>query len=203
MFELIANNAYVFWIIVCVFFYLYHIGGDDIVFFRKKQYDVDPKASEKLTDALNKFTRSRDFAVMGATTIEVDGVEHSFDALLFTYAGVTAFSLQPQIGETYAELTSEEWATIWNGSRTTFANPLLKMEDNEKLFREIFRKEGVKYGKSQNMVVFTNDKANVVASRTVPVCHVNDLDKKLAEKCLNDNGANIEGMKAAIEKYKK
>lgn len=202
MFELFANNAYIFWIIVCVFFYLYHIGGDDIVFFRKKQYDIDPKASEKLTDALNKFTRSRDFAVMGPTTIEVDGVEYSFDALLFTYAGVTAFSLQPQIGETYAELTSEEWATIWNG-RTTFANPLLKMEGNEKLFREIFRKEGVKYGNSQNMVVFTNDKANVVASRNVPVCHIIDLDKKLADKCLADNGANINGMKAAVEKYKK
>ena len=203
MFEFIANNAYIFWIIVCIFVYLYHVGGDDIIFFRKKQYDNDPKAGEKLAEALNKFIRSRDFSVMGPTTIEFEGREYSFDSLLFTYSGVTAFSLQPQIGETYAELTSEEWATLWQGNRTTFANPLLKMEDNDKLFREIFRSEGVKYGKSQNMVVFTNDKANVVASRNVPVCHVIDMDKKLTDKCLADNGANIEGMKAAIEKYKK
>lgn len=203
MFEFIANNAYIFWILVCIFLYLYHLGGEDIIFFRKKQYDIDPKAGEKLTDGLNKFSRSRDFAVMGPTTIEFEGKEYSFDALLFTYAGVTAFSLQPQIGETYAELSNEEWATLWQGKRSTFPNPLLKMESNEKLFRELFRAEGVKYGKTQNMVVFTNNKANLVAGRAVPACHVVDLDKKLSERCLADNGANINGMKAAVEKYKK
>lgn len=203
MFEFIANNAYIFWILVCIFVYLYTIGGDDIIFFRKKKYDIDPKSAEKLAAALNKFTRSRDFVVMGPTTIEFEGQEYSFDALMLTYSGLAVFSQQPQIGETYADLSGEEWVTIWQGKRTASANPLMAMENNEKLFREIFRGEGIKYGKTQNFVVFTNPDANVVASRNVPVCHVDDLDKKLSDKVLADSGANIEGMKAAIEKYKK
>ncbi len=203
MFEFIAKNAYIFWILVCIFVYLYQMGGEDIIFFRKKRYPVDPKAKEKLADALNRFTRSRDFVVMGPTTIEFEGQEYSFDALLLTYSGLTVFSLQPQIGETYAELSGEEWATQWQGNRTTFPNPLLAMNGNEKLFKDIFRSENAKYIKVQNMVVFTNTHANVVASRNTPAYHVNDLEKKLGDKVLADNGASIVDMKAAIEKYKK
>jgi len=203
MLEFLASRAYVFWILVLIFVYLYQMGGEDIIFFRKKRYEIDPKAGEKLADALNKFTRSRDFSVMGPTTIEYEGKEYSFDSLLFTYSGLTVLSLQPQIGEIYTNLSEEEWVKMWDGKRSTFPNPLLDMAGNEKLFREIFRNEGIKYGTTQNLVVFTNNHANVVASRNVPACHVKNLDAKLSDKVLADNSANIEGMKAAIEKYKK
>lgn len=203
MFEFIANNAYIFWILVLLFGYLYYMGGEDIVFFRKKRYEIDPKAGERLADALNKFIRSRDYKVMGPTTIEFEGKEYSFDSLMFTYSGIVAFSLQPQIGETYADLTGDQWATMWQGKRTSFANPLKAMEENEKLFKDLFRAEGVKYVKVHNFVVFTNKFANVVAPRNLPVCHSDDLPQKLSEKVLADNGANIQGMMDAIEKYKK
>ncbi len=203
MLRFIADKAYVFWILLMLFAYLYYMGGEDIVFFRKKKHDIDPKAKESLADALNRFIRSRDFKVMGPTTIEFEGKEYSFDSLLFTYSGIVAFSLQPQIGETYADLSSEKWATVWQGKRTEFANPLKAMEINEKLFKDLFRAEGVKYIKAQNFVVFTNKNANVVAPRNLPVCHADDLSQKLSDKCLADNGANIQGMMDAIEKYKK
>ena len=203
MLHFIADKAYVFWILVLLFGYLYYMGGDDIIFFRKKKHEIDPKASENLADALNGFIRSRDFKVMGPTTIEFEGKEYSFDSLLFTYSGIVAFSLQPQIGETYADLASDEWTTLWQGNRTKMANPLKAMEVNEKLFKDLFRAESVKYIKVQNFVVFTNKDANVVAPRTLPVCHANDLAQKLSDKCLADNGANIQGMMDAIEKYKK
>ncbi len=203
MLNFIADKAYVFWILVLLFGYLYYMGGEDIIFFRKKKHEIDPKAKENLADALNRFIRSRDFKVMGPTTIEFEGKEYSFDSLLFTYSGIVAFSLQPQIGETYADLSGENWATVWQGKRTEFANPLKAMEDNEKLFKDLFRAEGVKYIKAQNFVVFTNKNANVVAPRNLPVCHADDLSSKLGDKCLADNGANIQGMMDAIEKYKK
>ncbi len=202
MFEFIANKAYIFWILVCIFLYLYVVGGDDIIFFRKKKHAIDPKANEKLNSELAKFARSRDSVVMGPATIEVDGKEYSYDALLLTYAGTYIFSVQPQIGEFYAELTTSEWSSLWNGNRSSVANPLPAMKDNEKLFRDIYRAEGCKYGETHSMVVFTNKNANVVASRTMPVCHVTDLGKKLADvKATTDNGANIQAMKAAIEKH--
>ena len=204
MFEFIANNAYIFWILVCIFLYLYVVGGDDIIFFRKKKHEVDPKANDKLSGELAKFARSRDSVVMGPTTIEFNGKEYSFDGLLITYAGTFVISCLPQIGEFYAELTTAEWTRLWNGKRESIANPLPEMRENEKLFREIYRAEGCKFGETNSVVVFTNKNANVVASRTMPVCHVVDLGKKLADmKATADNGAAIEAMKAAIEKYSK
>ncbi len=202
MLEFIANRIYVVWIILLVFLYLYIVGGDDIIFFRKKKHELDPKASEKLASELAKFARSRDSVVMGPATIAVDGKEYSFDGLLLTYAGTFVISLQPQIGEFYAELTANEWSHLWKGQRNTITNPLLAMKENEKLFRDIYRAEGCKYGETYSMVVFTNKEANVVASRNMPVCHVVDLGKKLTDmKATADNGANIQAMKAAIEKH--
>lgn len=204
MFEFIANNIYIFWILVLLFGYLYFMGGDDIIFFRKKKHDIDPKAAEKLNNALSKFARTRGYSVMGPVTVEFEGVEHHFDALLFGTSGTMAVSLQPQIGQIYGDLTSEEWAKIWNKERTTFASPVLAMEGNIKFLRDIYRAEGVKFGISQNLVVFTNKNCDVIVSRNTPACHVDNLDKKMADmKFISDNGANIEGMKAAIEKYAK
>ena len=204
MFEFIANNAYIFWILVCIFLYLYVVGGDDIIFFRKKKHEIDPKAAEKISSELNKFARSRDCVVMGPATIEFEGKEFSYDALLLSYAGTFVIAKQAEIGEVYAELTTAEWPIKWNGQRNTVANPLNAMKDGEKLLRELYRAEGCKYGTTNSVVVFTNKNANVVAQRNVPVCHVVDLGKKLADmKATADNGASLEAMKAAIEKYSK
>ena len=202
MFEFIANNAYIFWILVCIFLYLYVVGGDDIIFFRKKKHEVDPKADEKVNSELSKFARSRDCVVMGPATVEFEGKEFSYDALLLTYAGTFVISKQATIGEVYAELTTAEWAQRWNGERKAIANPLLPMKNGEKILRELYRAEGCKYGITESIAVFTNRNANVVAQRNVPVCHVTDLSKKLTDmKAATDNGANIEAMKAAIEKH--
>lgn len=54
------------------------------------------------------------------------------------------------------------------------------------------------------MVVNTNDYCSVAVPKSLPVCHVKDLVKKLeSKKYLADNGADIDAMKAAIEKYSK
>ena len=202
MFEFIANNIYIFWILVLLFGYLYFVGGDDIIFFRKKKYDIDPKANEKLADALKKFVRSRDFDVMGPATVEFEGQTVSFDSLLLTYAGSVALKVQPEIGEIYSELSTEEWTVIHNGQRGKMANPLKSMDNWEKVLREFYRKEGVKAGDPQRLVVFTNNNCNLVASRHTPACHVVDLERKLGEmKATTDNSANVQAMKAAIEKY--
>ena len=202
MFEFIANKIYIFWILVMLFGYLYVVGGDDIIFFRKKKYEVDPKSGEKLMDALAKFTRGRDYEVMGPATVEFEGKEFSYDALVLTLAGTVIVNAQPLIGEFYAELTTEKWTRLWNGDRSSIENPLHALKDGEKLLRDIFRAEGCKFGTTQSVVAFTNKNSNVVAARTLPVCGVADLPKKLADmKATADNGANVQAMKAAVEKH--
>ena len=202
MFEFIANNIYIFWLLVLIFLYLYIVGGDDIIFFRKKKYAVDPKANEKLNSELAKFARTRGCEVMGPATIEFEGKEFSYDALLLTYAGTFVFSAQPQIGDIYTEITAKEWKIQYNGESSTVANPLPAMKEVEKMLREMYRDAGCKYGTTNSIVVFTNKNANVVASRNMPACHVVDLGKKLAEmKATTDNGAAIKEMRSAIEKH--
>ena len=204
MFEFIAKNIYIFWILVMLFLYLYHVGGDDIIFFRKKKYNIDPKAAEKLEEALKKVAKQRNYEVMGPVTVEFEGETHTFDGLLLGTSGTMAISLQPQIGQIYGDLSSDEWAQIWKGDRKTFANPVKAMEGNVKLLRDIYRAEGVKFGTSRNLVVFTNNNCDVAVNRNTPACHVTNLEDKLKEmKFITDGSADIEGMKAAIEKYKK
>ena len=78
------------------------------------------------------------------------------------------------------------------------------MNGAERLFREIYRTEKAKFGQIETMVVYTNDYCSVAVPKSLPVCHVRDLVKKLeSKKYLADNGADIDAMKAAIEKYSK
>ena len=202
MFEFIANRIYVFWILVMLFLYLYLVGGDDIIFFRKKKYEVDPKSGEKLMNALAKFTRGRDYEVISAGTVEFEGNSFSFDALVLTHAGTVIVNAQPLMGEFYADLNNDQWTRLYKGDRTKIANPLPEMKNNEKVLRDMFRAENCKYGTSFSVVAFTNKNGNVVAARNIPACNVADLAKKLTDmKATADNGANISDMKAVIEKH--
>lgn len=183
--------------------FLYVMGGDDIIFFRRKKYKMDEKGGEKLESALNKFTRMRDFEVLGKTTLTFEGKSYTFDAILFSFFGTVAFNIAPQGGEIYGDNSGDDWVQIFSGKRTTFANPVSEMTGSVKLFKDIYRSEKVKCGQTDTMVVFTNKDASVAVPRNLPVCHVSDLNTKLENaKYLADNGADIQAMKAAVEKYR-
>ncbi len=204
MLRFIAENSYIVMILICIFFGLYAFGGEDLIFFRKKHYESDPNSQENLMDALNRFNRGRDFTVLGKTTVEFNGETHTFDAILLSYYGAVLFSAQPQAGEIYADLNDEQWVAIWQKKRTVFDSPVTAMNSSLKAVKDIFRAEKVKAGQSDVMAVFTNKDAIVAVAKALPACHEKKLGEKLAaSKYLADNGANIEAMKAAIEKYKK
>ena len=91
---------------------------------------------------------------------------------------------------------------IFEGERKNFVNPVKASSGSVRLFRDIYRREKVKGGSSETMIVFTNRDANVAVSRSLPVCHVNDLNAKLTgAKFIADNNADIPAMKRALEKY--
>ena len=202
MLEFIAKNRYIVVIMAIFFLFLYMMGGDDIVFFRKKKYMMDPKAQEKLMSGLGKFARVRGFTVMGPTTIKFGDKEMSFDAILLGFFGALGVKACPHGGDIYGDLNSDEWVQIYEGQRISFDSPVNRTLGSTKLFKDIFRQEKVKCGNCESMAIFTNKNANVAVARTLPACHVSNLSSVLeTPKFLTDNGADIEGMKAAIEKY--
>ena len=48
MLKFIAERFYMIPLLAVLFMYLYYMGGEDIVFFRKKRYAEDPKSQERL-----------------------------------------------------------------------------------------------------------------------------------------------------------
>ncbi len=204
MLRFIAENAYIVPIMGCFFIMMYMIGGEDIIFFRKKHYAIDPKANEKLDKALAKYARGRDYKVMGRTTLSFNGQTFTFDGLLLTYFGVIGFTAVPHAGDIYGDAADEEWVAIYDGKRTPFYSPVMAMNGSVKVIKDIFRTEKVKGGQTEIMAVFTNNDANVAVARSLPACHVSRLSERLTSaKLITDNGANIEAMKAALEKYAK
>ncbi len=204
MLRFIAENSYIIMILICIFVGLYAFGGEDLVFFRKKHYETDPDTNKNLEEALAKFNRGRDFEVLGKTTLEYNGKAYTYDAILLSYYGAVVFGAMPQAGEIYADLNDKEWVSVWQKTRKTFPSPVEVLNENAKVLKDLFRDEKVKAGYSDVMAVFTNKDAIVAVSKVLPACHAKKLNEKLTSaKYLADNGANINGMKAAIEKYRK
>ena len=204
MLRTIARFAYVVPIMGLMFMLLYMIGGEDIIFFRRKKYEIDPQADEKLIKALTKFARTRDYKVLGRTTLEFGGSTYTFDAILICYFGTIAFNAEGYAGDIYGEMNGDEWVAIFGGTRTRFLNPLAAMNGSSRLFRDIYRAENVKFGQTEAMAVFTNRDCNVAVARNAAACHVNDLAARLSEgKYITDNGVNIDEMVAALAKYTK
>lgn len=205
MLRTIARFAYVVPVMGLMLMLLYIMGGEDIIFFRRKKYEVDPKADEKLMDALTKFARSRGFKVLGRTTLEFGGSTYTFDAILISYFGTIAFNAEGYAGDIYGEQNGDEWVAIFEGKRTRFLNPLVAMNGSSRLFRDIYRAEGLsKFGQTDAMAVFTNKECNVAVSRSASACHINNLAARLGEgKFITDNGVNVDEMAAALAKYTK
>ena len=155
--------------------------------------------------ALTKFARTRDYKVLGRTTLEFDGFTYTYDAILVSYFGTVAFAAEPYAGDIYGELNEDQWLAVFDGDRKRFLNPLTGMNGTVKLFRDIYRAENVKkYGQTEAMAVFTNKDSNVAVARNAAACHVRDLATRLSEgKYIADNGAYIEEMVAALAKYTK
>lgn len=203
MLRTIAEFGYVVPIMAMMFMLLYMLGGEDIIFFRRKKYEIDPKMDENLNKAVTRFARVKGYKAFGRTTLEFGGATYTFNAIIITYFGTIAIKAEPVAGDIYGDMNDEEWVAMYNGSRKRFLNPVVAMNGTAKLFREIYRAENVKkYGQTEVLAVFTNRDCNVAVARNASACHVNDLATRLSEgKFITDNGVNIDDMAAALEKY--
>lgn len=203
MLEFLANNLYIVLVLIIVFTFLWIMGGEDIVFFRRKKYPIDPKANITLQRAVDRFASRRDFRVLGPTTLEFGGESYSFDAILLSLYGTVAFKAAPQAGDIYADVGEETWLQVFEGRRGRFEDPTKGLAGVGKFFRDLYRSENIKHGKTDSMVVFTDKHTTVAVPRTRPVCLAEDLVARLEKNYLADNSADIAGMKRALDKYTK
>jgi hypothetical protein len=202
MLENLAKNGFIIPLIIIMFMLLYYFGGENIVFFRKKKHRDDPKTEEKLLSAVNRFARGRDFKVYGETTIEWQGRQKTFDAVLLSFFGTVIFYGNGKGGEIYGDSQLENWVQIFLDERKNFPNPLKDSGADAKIFREIYRSENIKFGQIDSMAVFTNNFLSLAVPKSRGAVSVEEVVKILeSKKYVADNGADIPAMAAAIEKH--
>lgn len=205
MLEFIAKNAYIVLIIISAFMMLFYLdagSGRNIFYFKKKKYNIDPEAEQNLEKVLKKYVRSRDFKLLPRTTINFNGTEFTFDAILLAYSGTVAFVSDGHGGQIYGDATEPDWTQVFEGTKIHFSNPLKALNGSVKFFRDIYRFEKVKCGETDAMLVFTNREVGVAVPKSLPVVQLPDLLKKLeGGKYLADNKADIDAMERAIKKY--
>lgn len=202
MLNFIAERFYLIPLLAALFMYLYYMGGEDIIFFRKKRYEEEPKSQERLMSALTRFARPRSFKTFGKTTIEFNGEKQTYDAILLSFYGTIAFKANPKGGDIYGDSNKDVWTQVFKGEKKNFPSPLDDVRGASRFFREIYRKENVKFGQVEGMVVFTNREVAVAVPKSAPACKADKLNEMLqGKKYIADNGADIEAMKAALEKY--
>ncbi|MEG0019565.1 MAG: NERD domain-containing protein [Oscillospiraceae bacterium] len=170
--------------------------------FKKKPSPSDNRGEENLLKVLKRFSSVKNFDVLPKTTIEFDGVQFTFDAILVGFFGTIAISGVNLSGEIYGETNSDQWAQVLEGRRAEFANPLKELNGSVRFFKEMYKQEKTKFGNVDSLVVFTSKKVELYAGKKSPAIAVDQLYSKLdVEKYLTDNGADMEAMKATIAKY--
>ena len=106
-------------------------------------------------------------------------------------------------GEIYGEAKDEKWCAVdKDGKKTYFANPMDTTNGSVKFFKELYNSEKAKYGISEAVVVFPAKNTNLFVGKRTEVYSLKALEEKLvSDKYQQDKGADIEAMKAALEKH--
>ena len=162
----------------------------------------EDKMASSFMHAIKKAAGIKGFEVLGKTTLSFGGEEFTFDAILLGYYGTIAVKANYECGEIYGNNKDEMWCAISNGKKTYFANPFDSLVGTTRFFKELYTAERARFGMSDSFVVFADKKAEVFTGKKLEVYTLDKLSEKLtSEKYARDNGADINAMKAALEKY--
>ena len=163
----------------------------------------ESKTTAAFMHAIKKAAGIKGFEVMGKTTVAFGGQQFTFDAILLGYYGTIAVKANYESGEIYGSHKDESWCAVSaEGKKTYFENPLDSLMGCTRLFKDLYTEERVKFGMSDSFVVFADKKAKVFTGKKLEVYTLDKLGEKLtSEKYTRDNGADINAMKAALEKY--
>lgn len=186
---------------VSAIFFCIISGVVDISKFTNKK-EKQEKLYASLTKSLRRFGTLKSYEVLGKTTLKFEDETHTFDAILLGYFGTIAVTADYHTGEIYGQTNDERWTCIFNNEKTYFPNPLTETNGTVRFFKDIYKTEKIKSGNVDSVVIFASKKSSLFTGKNNSVITIDDINNKLgASKYITDNGADIEAMKKAIEKY--
>lgn len=172
-------------------------------FFKNRQNKNSAVAA--FSRSIHRAAAFKNFEVVENITLEFDGQKYSFDAVLLSAYGTIGLKASYTKGDIYGGVNDVNWLCV---PKTTishkeyFENPAREISGSVKFFKELYKAEKVKGGSSDSFVVFPFAKTQLYLGKNTPAYKVEDLQKVLSEhKYSINNGADVQAMKAALEKY--
>jgi len=189
-------------VLIIVFASIALFAGDSN-FFKNKQNKNSAVAA--FNRSVHRAATFKNFEVMENTTLEFDGQKYSFDAILLSSWGTIGIKASYAKGDIYGGVNDVNWLCVPNttvSKKEYFENPVREISGSVKFFKELYKSEKVKGGSSDSFVVFPFGKTQLYLGKNTPAYKVEDLQKVLSEhKYSADNGADVQAMKTALEKY--
>ena len=183
------------------FYILFFLGGDTIVFFRRKKYKNAPKDTKKTEQTIRRFASAKGYKVLTDVTVPYRNSTPSFDIILVGVFGVLGVNTCGLGGEIYGSAKEDEWLQIFEGERTHFPNPLDENTKNMGALRSALSENGIKIKGSESLLVFTQKQVKVNVATNLPYAYVDGLRSTLDQaKFAADNKVDIDSVCAMLEK---
>ena len=177
-------------------------GDPNTAIFRKKLASNDKNANARLVKILKRFCSIKGFTLLEKTSITFQDTTFDFDAILLGFFGTIAIKAVDLQGEIYGETNTEKWVQVIENKRNEIDNPIKTLNGSVRFFKELYKAEKVKCGQADSLVVFGGKKTALYLGKNSPAVALDALYSKLStSKYLSDNGAEVEQMKTALEKY--
>lgn len=172
-------------------------------FFKERQ--KKGSAENSFGRAIRRAATMKNFEVMENVTLEFGGSRYSFDALLLSDWGTVGIRACYAKGDIYGGVNDVNWLCVPKttiSQKEYFENPVREISGSTKFFKELYKAEKTKCGSADSFVVFPYAKTNLYLGKNTPAYTLENMQNVLSEhKYSLNNGADVQAMKAALEKY--
>ena len=173
-------------------------------FFKNRQKENSAKSA--FTRAMHRAATFKDFELIEDITVEFEGEKFSFDTILLSTYGTVGIKACYAKGDIYGGVNDVNWLCVPNttiSKKEYFENPVRSLSGSVRFFKELYKAEKVKCGSADSFVVFPYSKTTLYLGKNTPAYTLNQAQDILGEHkyCINNN-ADVEAMKAALEKYR-
>ena len=187
-------------LIIMAFALLYFIGGDSIIFFRRKEQEDAGRNTKKIEPVIKRFANAKGYKVFTDITIANKNATATFDIVLVGAFGVLCINTNGLGGEIYGTAKDDEWLKIFEGERKHFPNPLDENSKNTGVLRSALSERGHKPKFFESLLVFTQGKTEVNAPTSLPYAYPNDMRDFINQpKFTINNKVDIDAVYTAIE----
>lgn len=169
-------------------------------YFSKKR--TQEGMHKDMMKVLRRLSTMKNFEIMENVKLSFNGETFHFDAVILGFWGTIALKANYLSGEVYGQDRDENWTHIENNIKSRFENPLKQLNGSVRFFKDIYRTEKVKCGLCESFVIFASKNIQLYDGKRCAALTLKQLYPTFSkEKYLVDNGADVDAMKKALEKY--